>query len=96
MIYTAASPFLIYKGFSFSKPLVSKNLLCSDWSDGPVCCDWFTLLWLARWPMLWLVYSALIGQVAQSVVIESGLGDTHSDNGIVLLLGWCRWLLRCC
>jgi len=37
------------------------GLLCSDWSDGPVCCDWSTLLWL--------VYSALIGQMAQSVVI---------------------------
>jgi len=46
------------------------GLLCSDWSDGPVCCDWSTLLWLVRWPsQLWLVYSALIGQTAQSAVI---------------------------
>jgi len=28
------------------------GLLCSDWSDDPVCCDWFTLLWLVRWPSL--------------------------------------------
>jgi len=21
------------------------GLLCSDWSDGPVWCDWSTLLW---------------------------------------------------
>jgi len=38
------------------------GLLCSDWSDGPVYCDWSTLLWLVRWPvcrdwstLLWLV-----------------------------------------
>jgi len=30
------------KGFSLSKPLLSNSLLCSDWSDGPVCCDWLT------------------------------------------------------
>jgi len=29
------------------------GLLCSDWSDGPVCCDW----------------STLIGQMTPSVVI---------------------------
>jgi len=28
--------------------------LGSDWSDGPVCCDWSTLLWLVRWSsLLW-------------------------------------------
>jgi len=56
------------------------GLLCSDWSDAPVCCDWSTLLdwldvqvcwdwstllWLIKCPcLLWLVYSALIGQTA--------------------------------
>jgi len=46
------------------------GLLFSDWSDDSVCCDWSTLLWLVRWlSLLWLVYSALIGQMAQSVVI---------------------------
>jgi len=27
------------KPFSLSKPHLSESLLCSDWSDGPVCCD---------------------------------------------------------
>jgi len=28
------------KGFSVSKPLLFKSLLCFDWSDDPVFCDW--------------------------------------------------------
>jgi len=61
---------------SLSKPLFSESLLCSDWSDGPVCCDWSILLWLVYSALIGqmsqsvdLVYSALIGQMAQSVVI---------------------------
>jgi len=61
------------------------GLLYSDWSDGPVCwnrsnfSDWSdgplyshlsTFFWLVRWPgLLWLVDSALICQMSQSVVI---------------------------
>jgi len=28
----------------FMKPLLLKKALCSDWSAGPVCCDWSTVL----------------------------------------------------
>jgi len=73
------------------------GLLCSDWSDDSVCCDWSTLLWLVRWPvcldwstllwlvrwfsLLWLVFSALIGQMAKSLPhlnfrSSSGIGHT--------------------
>jgi len=46
------------------------GVLCSHWSEGPVCCDWCTLLSLVRRSsLLWLVNSALIGQIVQSVVI---------------------------
>jgi len=45
------------------------DLLCFDWSDGPVSCD--------------LVYSALIGQMAQSVAI--GLLCSEWSDGPVLL-----------
>jgi len=52
------------------KPTFLKSTAFSDWSDGPVCCDCFTVLSLVRWPsLLWLFYCALIGQMAQSVVI---------------------------
>jgi len=30
------------KGFTLSKPRLSEGLLYSDWSDGPICCDWST------------------------------------------------------
>jgi len=62
------------------------GLLYSDWSDGPVCCDWSTLLWLVRWSsLLWLVYSALIGQMVQTVVI--GLLCSDWSDGPVC----CDW-----
>jgi len=41
------------------------GLLCSDWSDDPVCCDF--------------VYSALIGQMTQSVVIGLLCSDWSDD-----------------
>ncbi|XP_067253472.1 mesoderm induction early response protein 3a [Chanodichthys erythropterus] len=28
----------------YMKPLLLKNTICSDWSAGPVCCDWSTVL----------------------------------------------------
>lgn len=31
---------------------VAIGRLCSDLSDGTVCCDWSALLWLVRWPSL--------------------------------------------
>jgi len=31
------------------------GLLCSDWSDGPVCFHWSTLLWLVRWSSLFVI-----------------------------------------
>jgi len=71
-------------------------LLCSDWSDGPVCCGCFTVLWLVRWlNLLWLFYSALIGQIAQSVVIGllcSDWSDGFIYCGCFTLLWFVRWL----
>ncbi len=34
--------------FAFTKPILSVSLLCSDWSDGPVCCDW-SIVYGACW-----------------------------------------------
>jgi len=67
------------------------GLLCSDWPDGSVCYYWSTLLWLVRWPSLFLlVYSALIGQMAQSCMISLLCSD-WSDGPVC-----CDWstLLR--
>jgi len=72
--------FVFDEGFSLSKPLLSKSLLWSDWSDDPVGCDWSTLLWLVRWSSLfWLVYSALNGPMTQLVVIGLLCSDWSDD-----------------
>jgi len=54
------------------------GLLFSDWSDGPV---------------LWLVYSALIGQMAQSVVIGLLCSD-WSDGPVCCDWSTLLWLVR--
>jgi len=70
------------------------GLLFSDWSDGSVCCDWSTQLWLVRWPsLLRLVYSALIGQMTQSVVIGL-LSFDWSDGSICCDCSTLLWLVR--
>jgi len=85
---------LLIRKFNLSKHLLSDSLLCSDWSDGPVCCDWSTLLWLVKWPsLLWLIYFALIGQMAQSVVIGLLFSD-WSDGPVCCDWSTLLWLVR--
>jgi len=68
------------------------GLLYSDWSDGPVCCDWSTMLWLDRWPsLLWLVYSTLIGQMAQSVGIGLISLINQTAHSILICLLFSDW-----
>jgi len=66
------------------------SLLCSDWSDPPVCCDWSTLLWLVRsdvsvccdWStLLWLVRPSSLLWFVNSALI----GQTPQSVVIGLL-----------
>jgi len=100
LVYSALIGLLSLIGQSQS---VVIGLLCSDWSDGSLCCDWSTLLWLVRWPLccdwstlpwlvrwsslLWLVYSALIGQVIQSVMIGLLCSDWSDGSVCSVVIG---------
>jgi len=86
IIYIAASLLLSHclkqfdKGFSLSKPLLYESLLCSDWSDGPVCCDWSTA---------YSVRQKQNGYTYCSTSMKSNNGDGFTVSIPVLILWKC-------